>query len=163
MSDEQTTEATVTDEAKATETEQAPKPTETVEFWKQKAREQEKRAKDNASAAQRLAEIEESNKSAEQKATERLAEIEKRAADLTAKELRVTVSEETGVPVAILAGPADSTAEAIKAYADLLNDYTEKAGKPRPPKPDPNQGRTGGGTASTADMFAAAIEPHFTR
>ena len=42
-------------------TEQAvtePKPTETVEFWKAKAREQEKRAKDNAAAATRLAEIE---------------------------------------------------------------------------------------------------------
>lgn len=34
------------------------KPTETVEFWKQKARENEKRAKQNASAAEKLAAIE---------------------------------------------------------------------------------------------------------
>lgn len=36
----------------------AKKPTETVEFWKQKARENEKRAKQNATAAERLAAIE---------------------------------------------------------------------------------------------------------
>jgi hypothetical protein len=65
--------------------------------------------------------------------------------------------------VNILAGPQGSTAEDIKAFADLLNSHMEQAGKPRTPKPDPNQGRQGGGTASTADQFAAAIEPHFTR
>ena len=47
-----------------------PKPTETVDFWKQKAREQETRAKANAKAAERLAEIEEQNKTELQKAVE---------------------------------------------------------------------------------------------
>lgn len=52
-----------------------PKPTETVDFWKAKAREQESRAKANAAAASRLQEIEEANKSAEQKAAEQSAQI----------------------------------------------------------------------------------------
>jgi hypothetical protein len=42
-------------ETTETETEtpeqQAPKPTETVDFWKSKAREQEKRAKENAACS----------------------------------------------------------------------------------------------------------------
>ena len=162
MSDEQISDSTVTDEATDNAAPQ-PKPTETVDFWKQKAREQEKRAKENADAARRLGEIEDAQKTAEQKAADKLAELTAKEAALAAKEARVTVSADTGIPTEILAGPTDSTPEAIKAFADLLNDYTEKAGKPRSPKPDPNQGRSGGGTASTADQFAAAIEPHFTR
>jgi hypothetical protein len=155
MSEQQTADAP---EAEATEpTEQAPaapKPTETVEFWKQKAREQEKRAKDNAAAAQRLSEIEEANKTAEQKAADRLREIEDRAKELEAKENRTEIAATTGIPVALLAGPENSTPEALQAYADLLNAHMEAAGKPRAPKPDPNQGRTGTGPKSTADSFA---------
>jgi thioesterase domain-containing protein len=81
---ETTTDAPATDTTDTTETQQ-PKPTETVEFWKQKAREQEKRAKDNASAAQRLAEIEDAQKSEAEKTTERLAAAE-RAADEARRE-----------------------------------------------------------------------------
>lgn len=51
----------------------APKPTDTIEFWKQKAREQEGRAKSNADAAKRLQEIEDAQKSAEQRAAEAAA------------------------------------------------------------------------------------------
>ena len=80
---EQTTEATTT-EAEAT-TEQQTKPTETVDFWKQKAREQEKRAKDNATAAQRLAEIEDAQKSESEKVAERLAKADAEVATVPAK------------------------------------------------------------------------------
>ncbi len=69
---EQTAEATETGAEGTNEAEQ-PKPTETVDFWKQKAREQEKRAKDNASAAQRLAEIEDAQKSESEKVADRIA------------------------------------------------------------------------------------------
>jgi len=71
----ETTETTTTTET--TETQQ--KPTETVEFWRDKAREQEKRAKSNADAAKRLAEIEDAQKSESQKAAEALAKAEERA------------------------------------------------------------------------------------
>ena len=80
---EQTAEATTT-EADAT-TEQQTKPTETVDFWKQKAREQEKRAKDNATAAKRLAEIEDAQKSESEKVAERLAKADAEVATVPNK------------------------------------------------------------------------------
>jgi hypothetical protein len=69
-----------------------PKPTETVDFWKAKAREQEKRAKDNADAARRLAEIEEANKTETQKAADRLAAAEREAATARQEALRLRVA-----------------------------------------------------------------------
>jgi hypothetical protein len=94
---ESTPEATATDpqtaapaapETPAPEAPAAPKPTETVDFWKAKAREQEKRAKDNADAARRLGEIEDAQKSAEQRATEATARLQQEAADARAETLR---------------------------------------------------------------------------
>lgn len=77
-----------------TDPQEAPRPTETVEFWKAKAREQERRAKDNATAAQRLTEIEEANKTEVQKASERLAEAERKAIVAEARVLRRDVALE---------------------------------------------------------------------
>lgn len=85
---------TVNLEAEQTET---TKPTETVEFWKQKAREQEKRAKENAAAATRLAEIEEAQKSEAQKAADRLAAAEAKATEAEAKALRREIALEHGL------------------------------------------------------------------
>jgi len=51
MSEEGTTTEAATETVDQPE---APKPTETVEFWKQKAREQEKKAKENAQARMEL-------------------------------------------------------------------------------------------------------------
>lgn len=61
------------------------KPTETVDFWKAKAREQEKRAKDNAAAAKRLQELEDATKSDQERATERVTAAEKRAEEALVK------------------------------------------------------------------------------
>jgi hypothetical protein len=78
-----------TPEVAATETEdttdQQPKPSETVDFWKQKAREQEKRAKDNATAAQRLAAIEDAQKTEAEKTAEKLAKADAEVASVPAK------------------------------------------------------------------------------
>jgi hypothetical protein len=78
-----------TPEVAATETEdttdQQPKPSETVDFWKQKAREQEKRAKDNATAAQRLAAIEDAQKTEAEKTAERIAKADAEVASVPAK------------------------------------------------------------------------------
>lgn len=83
---EQTAEATATEtEATTTEQKTEVKPTETVDFWKQKAREQEKRAKDNADAAKRLAEIEDAQKSESEKVAERLAKADAEVATVPAK------------------------------------------------------------------------------
>ena len=71
-------------EAEAT-TEQQTKPTETVDFWKQKAREQEKRAKENADAAKRLGEIEDAQKSESEKVADRLAKADAEVATVPNK------------------------------------------------------------------------------
>ena len=75
-------------ESEATETvvqESETNPTETVEFWKQKAREQEKRAKDNSAAAKRLNELEEAQKSDAEKFADRIAQAEAEASSVPAK------------------------------------------------------------------------------
>lgn len=70
MAEEGTTEAT---ETETTEQPQAPKPTETVEFWRQKAQEQEKRAKENVAARRELDELKASQLTNEERVTAELA------------------------------------------------------------------------------------------
>lgn len=98
-------------------------------------------AKVNADAAKRLAEIEESKKSEEQKAAERIAAAEQRALELEAKANRADVSVETGIPADILAGPGDSSVEALTEFAEKVIEYAGRSNAPRVPKIDPNQGR----------------------
>ena len=81
---EQTPEAAETETAETQQAEQT-KPSETVDFWKQKAREQEKRAKDNADAAKRLAELEDAQKSETEKAADRIAKADAEVASVPAK------------------------------------------------------------------------------
>lgn len=69
--------------------------TPTVEIdWKTKAREWERRAKDNKTAADELATIKESQKSEAEKATERLAVAERKVAEAEARVLRRDVAIE---------------------------------------------------------------------
>lgn len=65
--------------------EQQPKPSETLEFWKQKAREQESRAKANKTAADELAAIKEKNKTEAEKVAERLSKADSELATVPAK------------------------------------------------------------------------------
>ena len=99
MSDQpQTAEATETDaEATEQQTDAQPKPTETVDFWKAKAREQEKRAKTNADAAKRLAEIEESQKSEAEKAADRIRALEEQLTAANRSALRFKVASKYGI------------------------------------------------------------------
>lgn len=100
------------------------KPTETVEFWKQKAREQEARAKANATAAQRLEEIENASKTEQQRATEALTAAEKRAADAEASALRLEVAAEKGLTPAQAKRLVGSSREELEADAeDLLTNF----------------------------------------
>jgi len=69
-----------------------PKPTETVDYWKKKSRENEARAKANAKAAEQLAAIEEANKSEAQKAADALAAANKAAEDAKADALRYRIA-----------------------------------------------------------------------
>lgn len=107
--------------------------------WKAQARKHEARAKENAvkakaneGAAQRLAELEEANKTAEQKTNERLATAEKRAAELEEKANLAEAAATLTVPVDILAGPVDRTPEGLADYAEKLIAFR---GEQKPPVP----------------------------
>lgn len=126
MSDENTAEATATDAEASTEQTDQPKPSETVDFWKQKAREQEKRAKENASAAQRLAEIEQSQKSEAEKSADRIKQLEGEAESARRDALRFKVASEFGIATEraelLLTGSDEETmrrqAEALKGESE---------------------------------------------
>jgi hypothetical protein len=65
--------------------------------WKAEARKWEQRAKENKSAAERLAEIEDAKKDEIQKATEKTAAAEKAAAEAKAEALRWKVAAKHGI------------------------------------------------------------------
>lgn len=74
-----------------------PPPAETVEFWKQKSREQEARAKANADAAKELEKIKEGQKTEAQKQQEANAQAAKEAADARAETARWKAAAAHGV------------------------------------------------------------------
>lgn len=119
---------------------------------------------DLKSKAARLDELEEANKTEQQKLADRLAEAEKSAERARTEALRFKIASKFGVSDEdadlFLTGTDEET---LTRQAERLAARSDEAGKPRAPKPDPNQGRPSGGTASTADQFAAAIESQFTR
>lgn len=111
------------------ETATEPKPTETVEFWKQKAREQEKRAKDNAEAARRLEEIENASKTEQQRAAEALQAAERRATEAEAARMRLEVAAEKGLTPAQAKRLVGSTREELESDADdLLENFKPSSG-----------------------------------
>lgn len=114
---------------------ETPNPAETVEFWKHKAREQEKRAKENAEAAKRLTEIEEAQKSEAQKQAEALQRAEQQLAAERSARLRAEVAAAKGVPADLLVG---GTQEELEASADALIAFK---GEPSGPVV-PGQGKT---------------------
>lgn len=117
--------------------------------WKAEARKWEERAKSNKSAADKLAEIEEASKTAEQKAAERLAEAEKKATALELKADRAEVANVKGVPAELISG---TTREEMEASADRLIAFK---GTSLTPRPDPSQGAKGNPiSGSTGDKFA---------
>jgi len=96
------------------------RPTDTVEFWKQKAREQETRAKANASAAEKLAAFEDRDKTEAQRLTDRADAAEKRATDLESRALRLEVASEKGLTPAQAKRLIGATREELEADADDL-------------------------------------------
>lgn len=104
MSETTTEAATATEAPEATTTEttpppaaEQPKPAETVDFWKQKAREQESRAKSNAEAARRLQEIEDAQKSEQQRTADRQQAIERERDEARAEGLRYKAAAKHGI------------------------------------------------------------------
>jgi hypothetical protein len=148
MSDETTEPTPAQGEAE----QQTAEPTAPEVDWKAKAREWERRAKDNKSAADELAALKEAQKSEAQKLAERLADAEAKAHAAEMKALRADIAQAKGVPASLLAG---STEEELNASADALLAFRGESVTPRAPKPDPNQGRGGALNVSTEQLFAA--------
>ena len=113
--------------------------------------------------AAKFDEIEQASRSDIEKASERAASAERERDDARGRLDRLEVALEKGLTPSQAKRLVGSTREELEADADeLLKDLGDSQ-KPRSPRPDPNQGRSGNGAASTAEQFAAAIEPHFTR
>ena len=153
---EQTAEATATETAATEEQTEQPKPSETVDFWKQKAREQEKRAKDNADAAKRLAEIEQSQKSEAEKTADRIKQLEAEAQTARQEALRFKVASKYGIDAdraeLLLTGSDEDTmtrqAEALKAESD---------GRKKQGNRVPNEGTSPAANESNDAVFARGL------
>lgn len=123
-----------------------------AEKWKALSRQNEAQAKANASAAKRLADIEESQKTEVQKLADAKAAAEKAAVDAQAQLLRYTVSAATGVPADLLVG---ATEEELTAHAEKLLAFSGKTpGKPA--APDLGQGNRGPATAGDPNSWLRA-------
>ncbi|RTE50396.1 hypothetical protein [Actinobaculum sp. 352] len=96
-----------------------------VTHWKQMARKNEARAKENAEKAKKFDELEEASKSELQKALEAQQAAEARAAAAEVAALRGKVAAAKGVPLELLTG---ATEEEITAAADALLAWRTPAG-----------------------------------
>lgn len=113
LSDQITAEGAETAPEAANNEQNAPKPTETVDFWKSKAREQEKRAKENADAARELATLKDAQKSDAERAAEQLAKAQADIAAVPAK-----VAEELRGHLIELHSVSDQDAELFLTATD---------------------------------------------
>ena len=113
--------------------------------------------------AAKFEEIEQANKSELEKLTEERETIARERDAARAEVLRYRVAAKHGITdedaELFLTG---SDEETLTKQAQRLSERVEDAGRPRSPRPDPNQGRANNGSASTADQFAAAIGGQFT-
>lgn len=119
------------------------KPTETVDYWKQRSRENERKAKENADAAKRLADIEDKDKSEQQKLSEKVAAAEKRAAEAEASVLRRDIAATKGLPAGMADRLRGTTQDEIEEDADALLKTLKDAGG-GPKAVDLKQGDRGG-------------------
>lgn len=136
---------------------QEPKPTETVDFWRNKSRDWEKRAKANAEAAARLAQLEESQKSVEERLTSRAEKAEARIPELERENARLRVALAKGLPVDLVDRLRGDTEDELAADADSLLALV-KPDAPRLPAPDPSQGRTAPSTPLNGDPLLTAVK-----
>jgi hypothetical protein len=143
-----------------TDTATAPDPVAELAKWKALAKQNEARAKSNADAARRLAEIEESQKSEQQKLADRAEQAERRAADAEARVLRAEVAVAKGLPAELVGRLAGSTREELEADADTLLTLIRHNGRPQVPPAEvvagANKG-TGSGR-DPADIFASLLK-----
>lgn len=96
-----------------------PKPTETVDYWKRRSRQNEAKAKENAEAAKRLAALEDAQKTAEERQTEAAEKARIETENLRIENLRLKAAGAHGV--------TGEDAELGIAYADLISGSDEES------------------------------------
>lgn len=115
-----------------------------AEKWKNLARKHEKNAKDNRTAAERLAELEKQNMSAD----ERFAEAQIRAVEAELQLQRYQVAQDKKLPASAAMFLYGDDEDTIAASADALiafaTEFATTLGQQRPTVPDFKQGNRGG-------------------
>lgn len=123
-----------------------------LEHWKEVARKNEKRARDNAGAAKRLAEIEAANQTELEKAQGAATAAEQRAAAAELELTRHRVAVAKGLPADMASRLQGDDEKAMQADADVL--LAAMGGPPKPGVPQVPAGARGQGSESI-DMNAA--------
>lgn len=126
----------------ATEAPEAPaqeSPTKPETDWKAEAKKWETRAKENKTAAERLAQLEESQKTEQQKLAERLAEAERERDQIRTEALRLRIAADKGLTPKQAARLRGASEEELLADADELLAEFGSTG-PRRPSGDVGQG-----------------------
>lgn len=125
--------------------------------WKAKSREWEKRAKANADAATRLAQLEDQQKTEQQRLTERAEKAEREAQSREVSLTRYRVAVAKGVPAELVDRLRGDTEDEIAADADALLALVATPGTTTP-RPDPSQGVRSGATAAlNGDPLEASL------
>lgn len=158
MSEAQSTDSTTEAPAQDAANEAAEAKVDEID-WKAKAREWESRAKANKSAADELAQIKDAQRTDAERAAAALEQAKADAAAAQAELLRYQIAAKHGITDAedialFLTGTDEDT---LTKQATRLASRASDDGRPRSPRPDPNQGRTGSSTATTADQFAGVV------
>lgn len=147
MSDTETTDAPATG---ASELEKAQAE---IEKWKALSRKNEDQAKSNAEKAKKFDELEEANRSEQEKLLARAEAAEKKLAERDAKDaaksLATEIADAKGVPAAALRG---ATREELEAHADELLAFL-----PKPPSAPSADGQGEGDPIGDGDMSADDI------
>lgn len=112
--------------------------------WRAEAKKWESRAKENKTAAERLAQLEESQKSEQQKLMERAEAAERERDEVRTEALRLRIAHEKGLTPRQAARLRGSSEEELTADADAL---LEEFGPPGPRRPT---GDVGQGPRDTA-------------
>lgn len=139
---------------------EATRPTETVDFWKAKAREQETRAKANAEKAKKFDDLEAERKTEAEKLTDRATEAERVAADAVLRATRFEVAAEKGLPIELAPRLQGSTKDELLADADVLLTQVGPV-KPKAPSLDGGARKTSSGKSDMNDIIrqAAGLTP----
>lgn len=111
-----------------------PEPESAETDWKAEARKWEQRAKENKTAAERLAEIEEANKSEVEKAAERAKAAEERASKAESEALRFRIANEYKLSQEdAMALEHVASEEGMRTVADRLRARAESERRTPPP------------------------------